>query len=224
MGLKVKSGQGNTTLLAPLLGRANLRRIHAGIVLSVLAQVTLAAIPLIQQRIVDDCIVAGRQSLGTWITILLVVGVVCLGQYLRRSVGRAAARGSVTARTRPPAHAAPRDASARGRFRTGDVMSRATSDLTLIQMFLQQLGLLAGNITLLASAPAVMLYLSPLLSLVMVIAVPAFPWVAARFRPGPSPPATPMPYKGRGGRGRRGDHRVRVVKAFGQEAQGNRTL
>ncbi|HQV19228.1 MAG TPA: ABC transporter ATP-binding protein, partial [Gordonia sp. (in: high G+C Gram-positive bacteria)] len=223
MGLKVKSGQGTLTLLAPLLGRANLRRIHAGIVLSVLAQVTLAAIPLIQQRIVDDCIVAGRQSLGTWITILLVVGVVCFGlQYLRRSVGfRAAARGQRDLQELVHRHMQHLDASARGRFRTGDVMSRATSDLTLIQMFLQQLGLLAGNITLLASALAVMLYLSPLLSLVMVIAVPAFLWVAARFRTRTFPAGyTDAVYKGSvAGVVEEAITGVRVVKAFGQEAQ-----
>ena len=63
VSLKVKNGRGTLTLLAPLLGRANLRRIHAGIVLSVLAQMTLAAIPLIQQRIVDDCIVTDQRSL-----------------------------------------------------------------------------------------------------------------------------------------------------------------
>ncbi len=221
--MKVKSGQGTLTLLAPLLGRANLRRIHAGIVLSVLAQVTLAAIPLIQQRIVDDCIVAGRQSLGTWITILLVVGVVCFGlQYLRRSVGfRAAARGQRDLQELVHRHMQHLDASARGRFRTGDVMSRATSDLTLIQMFLQQLGLLAGNITLLASALAVMLYLSPLLSLVMVIAVPAFLWVAARFRTRTFPAGyTDAVYKGSvAGVVEEAITGVRVVKAFGQEAQ-----
>ncbi len=228
VSLKVKNGRGTLTLLAPLLGRANLRRIHAGIVLSVLAQMTLAAIPLIQQRIVDDCIVTDQRSLSTWITILLTVGVICFGlQYLRRSVGfRAAARGQRDLQERVHRHMQHLDAGARGRFRTGDVMSRATSDLTLIQMFLQQLGLLAGNVTLLVSALVVMLYLSPMLSLVMVIAVPVFLAVAARFRSRTFPASyTDAVYKGAvAGVVEEAITGVRVVKAFGQEEQEQTTL
>ena len=214
---------GTLGLIKPLIGRPNVRRIYSAIALAVSGQLSLAAIPLIQQIIVDDAIVAHRKSLGAWITILVITGLVCFVlQYLRRRVGFTAAARSQRELQKLVHHQLQYlDPTGRDRFRTGDVMSRATSDLTIIQMFLQQLGTAWGNLTLLVAALGVMLWLSPLLTLVMVVIVPLFIWVAARFRARTFPASyTDALYKASvAGIVEEAVTGVRVVKAFGQEAQ-----
>jgi ATP-binding cassette subfamily B protein len=214
---------GTLSLIKPLIGPANVRRIYGSIALGVGGQLSLAAIPLIQQIIVDDAIVAHRKPLGAWITILVITGVVCFVlQYLRRRVGFTAAARSQRELQKLVHHRMQYlDPTGRDRFRTGDVMSRSTSDLTIIQMFLQTLATAWGNVTLLVAALVVMLLLSPGLTLVMVVIVPLFIWVAAKFRTRSFPASyTDALYKASvAGIVEEAVTGVRVVKAFGQEAQ-----
>jgi len=214
--------QGALRMLAPLLGR-NRRAIRLAIVLAILAQATLALLPLIQQVIMDHAILRHDRSLATWITILIVAGGLSyLGNYLRRSVGlKAAARSQRDLQIRVHHHMQYLDATGRAGFRAGDVMSRATSDLTIIQMFLQQLGIAYGNLTLLVVAVVIMFVLSPLLALVMVVSVPIFFAVAMRYRTRSFPASwTDQLYKGTvAGVVEEAVTGVRVVKALGQESQ-----
>ncbi len=214
-------------MLGPLLGR-NVRDIRIGIALAVLGQATLAMLPLIQQVIIDDTILTRHRSLATWIAILVAAGLVSFVlQYLRRSIGgKAATRSQRDLQLRVHHHLQYLDASARAAFRTGDIMSRATSDLTLIQMFLQQLGIAYGNLTLLVVALGVMLWLSPVLTLVMAVSVPTFVVVATRFRARTFPATwTDQLYKGSvAGVVEEAVTGVRIVKAFGQEAQEQEAL
>jgi ATP-binding cassette subfamily B protein len=219
---------GTLGLIKPLIGQANVRRIYAAIVLAVAGQLSLAAIPLIQLYIVDDAILAHRVSLGLWITIMIITGVACFVlQYLRRRVGFTAAARSQRDLQKLVHHRLQHlDPTGRDGFRTGDIMSRSTSDLTIIQMFLQQLGVAWGNVTLLVAALVVMLFLSPLLALVMVIIVPLFIWVVTRFRTKTFPASyTDALYKATiAGIVEEAVTGVRVVKAFGQEAQEQESL
>ncbi len=218
---------GTLRMLSPLLGR-NRRLIRLGLVLAVIAQAVLGTMPLIQQVILDDTILSKRRSLGLWVGILLAAGVVSfVGNWLRRSVGgRAAARSQRDLQKAVHHHMQYLDASRRDEFRSGDIMSRATSDLTVIQMFVQQLGIAYGNITLLLVALVGMLLLSPLLALVMVVSVPVFFLVALRFRTRSFPASwTDQLYKGSvAGVVEEAVTGVRVVKAFGQEAQEQQML
>jgi ATP-binding cassette subfamily B protein len=219
---------GTLGLIKPLIGPANVRRIYGAIVLAVGGQICLAAIPLIQQIIVDDAIVAHHRSLASWITILVSTGLVCFAlQYLRRRVGfSAAARSQRDLQKLLHHHLQYLDPTGRDRLRTGDIMSRATSDLTIIQMFLQQLGVAWGNLTLLVAALVVMLWLSPPLTVIMVVVVPLFIWVAAKFRTKIFPASyTDALYKASvAGIVEEAVTGVRVVKAFGQEAQEQEAL
>jgi ABC-type multidrug transport system fused ATPase/permease subunit len=223
-----KREPGTLKLLAPLVGRTNVRRVYAAIALAVAGQISLASIPLIQQVIVDDSIVTHQRPLHLWITIMVATGLGCFVlQYLRRSVGsKAAARSQRDLQKLVHHHLQYLDPTGRDRFRTGDIMSRATSDLTIIQMFLQQLGVAWGNVTLLVAALVVMLFLSPLLTVVMVIIVPLFIWVAAKFRARTFPASyTDAMYKASvAGIVEEAVTGVRVVKAFGQEAQEQESL
>jgi ATP-binding cassette, subfamily B, bacterial len=214
-------------MLGPLLGR-NRRWIWTGITLAIVAQAAQATLPLIQQIILDDAILTRRRSLSLWVAILITVGVFSfLGNYLRRAIGgRAAARSQRDLQLAVHHHMQHLDALRRAEFHTGDVMSRATSDLTLIQLFLQQLGILYGNLTLLLVAIGVMFWLSPLLALVMVVSVPLFFGVAMRFRRRSFPASwIDQVYKGAvAGVVEEAVTGVRVVKAFGQEAQEQESL
>ncbi|EHB50412.1 Xenobiotic-transporting ATPase., Phosphate-transporting ATPase [Mycolicibacterium rhodesiae JS60] len=216
-------GRGTLRLLAPVLSRRNRFGIWAGVVLAIIAMGLLGLIPLIQQIILDDAIVEHRRSLPLWIGILLAAGLASfVANYARRSVGgRAAVRAQRDLQVRVHRHMQYLDASRRAELRAGDIMSRATSDLTLIQMFLQQLGIAYGNIALLIVSLVVMLVLSPLLAMIMVVSVPTFLLVAMRFRSG-SFPASWMDQRFQGsvaGVVEEAVTGVRVVKAFGQESQ-----
>ena len=73
------------------------------------------------------------------------------------------------------------DLSRHDELSVGDVMSRATADLTLIQQFFFAVPMLVAYMTLLAVAIIVMFFLSARLSVVVVF-VPIFAYVAVRFR------------------------------------------
>ncbi|GAA1799485.1 ABC transporter ATP-binding protein [Luedemannella flava] len=205
-----------------------MRLIRVGIALAILGQALLATLPLIQQVIIDDTILEQRRSLALWGTLLVLAGVVCfVVQYIRRSIGsRAAARVQRDLQIQVHHHLQYLDESGRDRFRVGDVMSRATSDLTLIQMFLHQIPIAYANVTLLVVALGVMLWLSPLLALVMAVSVPLFLIVATRFRTRSFPASwTDQIYKGAvAGVVEEAVTGVRIVKAFGQERQEQESL
>jgi ATP-binding cassette subfamily B protein len=219
--------RGTLGMLSPLLG-GNRRLIQVAIVLAVISQAVLATLPLIQQVILDDTLLTRRRSLGLWVGILVAAGVVSfIGNWLRRAVGgKAAARSQRDLQLAVHHHMQYLDSSRRDEFRSGDIMSRATSDLTVIQMFLQQLGIAYGNLTLLLVALAGMLLLSPLLALVMAVSVPVFFLVALRFRNRSFPASwTDQLYKGSvAGVVEEAVTGVRVVKAFGQESQEQEAL
>ena len=65
---------------------------------------------------------------------------------------------------------------------TGQLVSRASSDLALIQALLSFLPLATGNVVLLVLSLVVMLFLSPLLTLVVLAIVPALLFVSLRLR------------------------------------------
>ncbi len=218
---------GALLLLRARLGD-NWHRIRRGMVLSVLAQGTLATLPLIQKVIIDDTILTSQRSRGLWITVLVVAGTVSyLLNFARRAVGgKAAVASQRDLQKQVYHHLQYLDPTGRERFRSGDIMSRATSDLTVIQMFLNQLGIASGNLTLLIVALVVMVFLSPLLALTMAVAVPVFFVVAMRFRTRSFPASwTDQMYKGAvAGVVEEAITGVRVVKAFGQEHQEQESL
>src|SRR3954468_23594488 len=73
--------------LSPYL-RPHRREFAICIGLSVLSQVPMGLLPLMQQIIVDDVIIGRRRALMPWLLALLGLGVVAFGlQYLRRYLG-----------------------------------------------------------------------------------------------------------------------------------------
>jgi ABC-type multidrug transport system fused ATPase/permease subunit len=193
----------------------------AAIVLSIVGQVLLGLIPLIQSVVVDDAVIDDRRPLGPWLALMVGVGVVSYAVNLaRRYLG---ARVSLDVqndmRIAIHRHLQHLDATRHDQLSTGDVMSRATADVTLVQMFLNQVPMVAANLAFLLVALVVMVSLSPMLTLVVAVCVPLFAYLAVRFRNRVFPASW-------------NDQRlsgevagvvdetvsgVRVVKAFGQE-------
>jgi ATP-binding cassette subfamily B protein len=214
--------RGTLRMLGPLLGR-NWRGIWISAAVAVLAQGAMASLPLIQKVIVDDAVLSHRRSLALWITILVLAGCLgFIGNYGRRSIGnRAASRSQRDLQIRVHHHMQHLDAEGRGAFRSGDIMSRASSDLTVIQMFLADVGMAAGNFTTLIVAVGVMFALSPQLALVMVVAAPVLYLLTSMFRDRSFAASfADQQYLGTvAGVVEEAVTGVRVVKAFGQEVQ-----
>src|SRR6185437_5926524 len=105
------------------------------------------------------------------------------------------------------------------RMPTGQLVARANSDSTLVQGLLSLVPIMSGNILLMLFSLGIMIYLSPLLSIVSVIIAPTLLLVSYRMRRKVFPATWD-------GQQREGDviqivdedvNGVRIVKAFGQE-------
>ena len=160
------------------------RPLFISIALSVIGQVLLGLLPLLQKIIVDDAVIARRRALWPWLTALALVGAASFWlQYFRRYLS---AKTSLDLqhdlRLAIHRHLHALDFAQHDRLSAGDVMSRAAGDVTLIQMFLNQVPMLAANLTLLVVALGVMVVLSPALCLVIAVFVPLFVVLAVRFR------------------------------------------
>ncbi|MFE3291799.1 ABC transporter ATP-binding protein [Rhodococcus sp. NPDC059234] len=152
--------------------------------LALAGQGVLALIPLMQQIIVDDAIVAGTRPLTPWVIALVAVGAVTfVAHAVRRYLGsRVAVDVEHDLRVQLHRHVHLLDARRHDRIAPGDVLSRAVSDLNLVQLFLSQVPLLVANLSLLAVALTVMLWLSPVLSAVVAVCVPLLGWLTYRLR------------------------------------------
>ena len=180
-----------------------------------------ALTPVIQKVIVDDVILARRRSLGPWLALLVAAGLFRFGAaHVRRYVGGQVALG-VQFDLRNDVHARLQrlDFARHDEFHTGQLVSRAISDVGLVQGLLAFLPLFSGNVLLLLSSLVVMAVLSPLLTLVAVAVVPVTTLIALRLRTTVFPAAWHAQQKA-------GELAnvveesvagVRVVKGFGQE-------
>lgn len=169
--------------LAPYVG-SHRRRLIFCVVVSVVGQAFVGLLPLIQKVIVDDAVLTQRRPLWPWLGLMMVVGTVGFGlHYIRRY---SAAKVSLTLqhelRVAIYRQLHRLDPSRLDELSPGEIMSRAAGDVTLVQMFVNQIPLFAANVTLLVVALTVMLVLSPLLSLVILALVPLFIFLSMRFR------------------------------------------
>jgi ATP-binding cassette, subfamily B, bacterial len=111
-------------------------------------------------------------------------------------------------------------------LRTGQVVSRAISDLQLVQGLLSIVPLAAGTVVLVLASIAAMLWLSPLLTLISLVVVPAAVLITARTRR----TLFPATWSAQQRAADIAQHveetvtGVRVVKGFGQETREVATL
>lgn len=147
---------------------------------AVLAAVLTAVLPLIVRHVVDT-LTATAASVLPWVVLLLAVGVLRFGASYSRRVSSSRLSLGVQHDLRRDLFAALLRLGGRDQaeLRTGQVVSRAITDVTLIQMFLQLIPMVAGNIVLLAGALALMAMMSPALTVIALLVIPAL-WVITR--------------------------------------------
>jgi len=169
--------------LWPFLARHR-RKVFLAFGVSLGTTVITVLIPLIERAVVDNVIV--EQSQALWPLLLLLVGLGAVNfvlSYVRRFIGgRFAFDVQHDLRTTIFERVQRLDFARHDQLPTGQVVSRASSDLALVQALLSFLPLATGNVVLLVLSLVVMLVLSPLLTLIVLAIVPALLFVSLRLR------------------------------------------
>ncbi|MFC8047539.1 ABC transporter ATP-binding protein [Nocardia sp. NPDC057353] len=144
------------------------------------AALLTAGLPLIVRHVVDDLTVTA-DSVLPWALLLLGLGLLRFGASFLRRVTSSQLSLGVQHDLRGDLFAAllRLDGRAQGELRTGQVVSRAITDVTLIQMFLQLIPIVTGNVLLLIAALALMTVMSPALTVVALLVIPAL-WILTR--------------------------------------------
>jgi ATP-binding cassette subfamily B protein len=205
--------------LAPFL-MAHKRAVYAAFGVAFLSQIVAAVEPLLQRAIIDKGYTDHQPIL---IYLAALVGTACLSfwwTYIRRWQGGQYSlfvmydlRNAIYERLQRL------DFAGHDRLHTGQLVSRSSSDVTLIQGLLQFLPIMAGNVVMVVVSIVIMAVLSPLLALVMVVSLPVLLAVAWQMRSKVFP-ATWHAQQEAGVVAGVVDEAVtgvRVVKGFGQE-------
>lgn len=151
---------------------------------ALLGTVVTAAVPLLARRVVDDAAAHSTRALAPYVVLLLVAGLARFGlAFLRRYTGGRLSL-DVQFDLRDDVFTALQrlDAARQDELDTGQLVSRASSDITLVQGLLSFLPNLSGQALLFVLSLGVMAVLSPLLTLVALLVGPALAVIARRSR------------------------------------------
>ncbi|MFG1635904.1 ABC transporter ATP-binding protein [Pseudonocardia alni] len=205
------------------------RRVTVGALVASMLGVGLEAIgPLLIREGVNGAIGGDTGVLAPVVGGLLVLGVLkFVGAFVRRYLGGKMALNVQHDLRRAVFGAVQRmDGVRQDRLRTGQVASRAISDLQLVQGFLSMVPLSAGTVVLVVVAIIAMLYLSPLLTVVALVMLP-LAFLATNSIRRRLFPATWSAQQRAAEIAQQVEETVtgvRVVKGFGQEARETATL
>ncbi|WP_081982294.1 ABC transporter ATP-binding protein [Streptacidiphilus albus] len=182
-----------------------------------------ALVPLIPRLIIDDVITAHTRSLTPWAIALIGAAALVFGATLVRRYwgGKLALDVQHDLREDLFDSLTRLDGARQDSLDTGQVVGRATSDLQMIQGLLSMMPMMIGNVLLFVLSIVVMLFLSPLLTLIAIAMAPALWWFAQLSRKKLFP-ATWSAQQEAGAVAGVVDGAVsgvRVVKGFGQEEQ-----
>ncbi len=177
--------------------------------------------PVVEKVIVDRVVGGHQGQLWPWLALLLAAGVFGFAMaYVRRFIGgRVALDVQFDLRNAIYERLQRLDLASHDELSTGQLVSRASSDVGLLQGMLSLLPITAGNLVMVVVSLVVMVILSPLLTVVALVAVPALAWVALSLRTKVFP-ATWDAQQRAGDVAQVVDEAVsgvRVVKGFGQE-------
>ena len=206
--------------LLPYL-RPHRRAIAISLGAAVVGSACQAAAPLIARQILDNVILHHHSPMAPWLAALIGIGVLTfLAAHLRRyQGGRVALDVQYDLRNAMYDRLMELDFASHDRMPTGQLVSRANSDSTLVQGLLAFFPNVSGNLLLLGSSLVIMVVLSPLLAVVSLIVAPALLVVSYRMRS----QIFPATWDGQQKEGEVAQivdedvNGVRIVKAFGQE-------
>ncbi|MEM9514400.1 MAG: ABC transporter ATP-binding protein [Actinomycetota bacterium] len=153
-------------------------------IVSIIGAAAIGLGPLVQRAIVDDAIDAGTRAL--WPLLVALLGIAALNALairIRRFAGSRFATGvQHDLRVAMFAHVQRLDEATREQFGSGDLISRATADVTLIQSFLQQWHVIAAHATSLIVGIVALTWISPPLALIVFAVIPLVGVAARRLR------------------------------------------
>jgi ATP-binding cassette subfamily B protein len=138
--------------------------------------VAVVLIPQVVARIIDDAVLAGdRSRLVPLVGLLIGIGVVqAVGMGFRRYFGfRLAYRAEADLRGRMFEHIQHLAFSYHDVTPTGQLMSRASSDLSQIRLILMMLPIVVANMVMFVVVVAVLILIDPVLGLVASLTMPA---------------------------------------------------
>jgi len=177
--------------------------------------------PLLIRAVIDD--IQGDRGAATRWAILGLVGVglaLFVSTFLRRwSAGKLSLNVQHDLRQDVFAAIQRLDGAGQDKLRTGQVVSRANSDLQMVQGLMSMVPMVFGQVVLVAVSLVLMLTLSPLLTLTALVVVPAAVYLVRQFR-SLLFPATWVAQQSAGDVAEIVEENVtgvRVVKGFGQE-------
>jgi ATP-binding cassette, subfamily B, bacterial len=180
-----------------------------------------AVLPLVTRTIVDDAIMSPSRALGPLLVLLAAMGVFRFAiSFLRRwGAGRVGINIEFDLRNAIYDHLHRLDFARHDEMQSGQLVSRANTDVRIVQGLFGFLPALSGTFVLFFLSLALMLSLSPLLTVVALTLVPALLLLAMRMRKVVYPSSwdaqqraaemTTVVEEATSG--------VRVVKGFGQE-------
>jgi ATP-binding cassette subfamily B protein len=134
----------------------------------------IVATPLLSRTIVDRALAPSHPSVLPWLVALFAIGLVRFPatRVRRFRAGRVAYDVQYRLRTAIFSHLLRLDAATRARLRTGQLVSRSSADLTLVQQFLAWLPQVLANALQLVVSVIAMIVLSWPLGLVALVIVP----------------------------------------------------
>ena len=184
-------------------------------------QVVAALVPLVERFIVDDVIIAGTSPILPAVVLLLLAAATRFATaYVRRYwAGRVALDVQNDLRTQVYDHLQRLDVTHHDQMATGQLVSRAISDVNLVQGLLAFLPLVLANVLFLAVALVAMFTLSPMLTLVALAVTPLLLITSLRLRTSVFPASWDAQQQAGAVAGVVDEtvSGVRVVKGFGQE-------
>lgn len=190
---------------------------------SLLGMGVTAFVPLVQRAVIDDAVSGDTGSLGPLAALLVGAALIAfVAAYIRRYVGgRLSLEVQYDLRTQVFGALSRLDGARQDELQTGQIVSRAGSDINMISGVLAMLPMLTGSALLFVISLVVMFVLSPLLTLVAVAVGPGL-FVVARLSRRKLFPATWAAQQEAAALAGVVDGAVtgvRVVKGFGQERQ-----
>ncbi|MCF7550441.1 ABC transporter ATP-binding protein [Pseudonocardia sp. WMMC193] len=206
---------------------------HRGVAIGALVAsvlgVSLDALgPLLTRAAVDDAVAGVTDTLTVIVGAFLGLAVIRFGaSFLRRYLaGRLALDVQHDLRRQVFTAVQRLDGRRQDALRTGQVASRAITDLQLVQSLLSMVPLTAGTIALVVASVAAMLWLSPLLTVISLVMLPLAAYITSRTRRSLFP-ATWSAQQRAADVAQQVEETVtgvRVVKGFGQENREVATL
>lgn len=200
---------------------AHKSKVFVALGFSVLGMSVTALTPLISKVVIDDVTGSNDGNIAPWIALLVVAGAFGFAAaYVRRFVGgRVALDVQFDLRNAIFERLQRLDFARHDELPTGQLVSRASTDLGLIQGLLAFTPIMLGNLVMVVVALVVMLFLSPLLTVVALLCLPAIAIVALRLRTTLFPATWDSQQRAAEVAGVVDEavSGVRVVKGFGQE-------